>query len=915
MKSLVIANLVFLQIIIFNRYGDAQEIYKFGLITPPQFPELERAINMTMAMINNKEIASLQLGNVKLSGIFRSADIFSPYDNLRKACEIMSQGIVTLIGPLSSSATKGVQNICSPLQMPQIAPVATDPSLSSNFNYNYLLRIIAPDNFQSTAIASIVERYKWTKMSILASSTDFGINALTEFRQIASRKLWRILSFELYAIQNNSYVADIEGYLQRIKSAGSKVVILGCEGEHATQIFEAANRLGLLSRGWAWIVVDTVPSLYPTLPSYTNGIISLRYYQTETSILRSIRARYKQLYNKELQVLHYRYIDALLAFGYGIKNMKQKGITIIPTSLNCSSNPTQPWTNGAKMLQLIKESSGESTSSPINFTALGGPTYKIWDVVNLHGTTWSTVGNFTVPNQLNLDGNSIYFMDGARIIADSGSFLKGKTIVVTTIIEPPFTMIEDNPATGRNYKGYIIDMMDKLASSLNFNYTVRLVADGQYGAQTMVDGAPQWSGMVGEVERRVADIAAAPLSISPVRQQVVDFSMPYIDQGLTVLTLKTSGQTPSLFQAFLPLTGEVWLCILLSITLVAIAVTFINRFSPFDHYGKACKQIQPLYNSNQTGVSDKDYATWMIENEEDIEAFSLYNSLWYTLESFLLQGADRTPRSFSARLITAVWWLASVIITSTYTANLAAFLTVNRLQPTITSLAELSKTSAINYGVLGNSSAETFFQQSTISPYIDMKHKLKNVQSTTDGINRVVNSFQGEKYAFIGDASLLNYAKSQNCNLTTIGSFKKDSYALILSKESLFLKEINIEIFKLREEGFFEATRVKWFEATCTTTTKTTTYDPVKLESLIGVFYIIMASIGMSIVILAIEWTIAGIQDSHRRNVKVKNFSDAIRQRFRFVINNIAKDLSSRRNVEADTKQSKKGSNKIGVMV
>ena len=79
-----------------------------------------------------------------------------------------------IIGPAMSSATKGAQFACSALHMPQIAPLASDPSLVNNPSYNYLLRMLPAATAESTTIASIISHFGWTKMSILTSNTDFG---------------------------------------------------------------------------------------------------------------------------------------------------------------------------------------------------------------------------------------------------------------------------------------------------------------------------------------------------------------------------------------------------------------------------------------------------------------------------------------------------------------------------------------------------------------------------------------------------------------------------------------------------------------------------------------------------------------------------------------------------------------------
>jgi len=74
------------------------------------------------------------------------------------------------------------------------------------------------------------------------------------------------------------------------------------------------------------------------------------------------------------------------------------------------------------------------------------------------------------------------------------------------------------------------------------------------------------------------------------------------------------------------------------------------------------------------------------------------NTLWFCLSAFLQQGIDILPKSVSGRLVTSAWWLFTLIIISSYTANLAAFLTAKRMKPTIESAEDLAKQTAIQYG-------------------------------------------------------------------------------------------------------------------------------------------------------------------------------------------------------------------------
>lgn len=70
-------------------------------------------------------------------------------------------------------------------------------------------------------------------------------------------------------------------------------------------------------------------------------------------------------------------------------------------------------------------------------------------------------------------------------------------------------------------------------------------------------------------------------------------------------------------------------------------------------------------------------------------------------------------RSFSGRVIGTVWWFFVLIIISSYTANLAAFLTIERMYTPIESADDLAKQTEIRYGTLSAGSTNQFFRVST----------------------------------------------------------------------------------------------------------------------------------------------------------------------------------------------------------
>lgn len=68
------------------------------------------------------------------------------------------------------------------------------------------------------------------------------------------------------------------------------------------------------------------------------------------------------------------------------------------------------------------------------------------------------------------------------------------------------------------------------------------------------------------------------------------------------------------------------------------------------------------------------------------------------------------PKALSTRIIGGIWWFFTLIIISSYTANLAAFLTVERMDSPIDSADDLAKQTKIEYGVVKDGATMSFFK-------------------------------------------------------------------------------------------------------------------------------------------------------------------------------------------------------------
>ena len=120
---------------------------------------------------------------------------------------------------------------------------------------------------------------------------------------------------------------------------------------------------------------------------------------------------------------------------------------------------------------------------------------------------------------------------------------------------------------------------------------------------------------------QTADLAIAPLTISSMRERVIDFSKPFMSLGISIMIKKPEKQKPGVFSFMDPLSYEIWLCIIFAYLGVSVVLFLVSRFSPYEW------QIEDSVNG-PTFTND----------------FTILNSLWFSLGAFMQQGCDISPR-------------------------------------------------------------------------------------------------------------------------------------------------------------------------------------------------------------------------------------------------------------------------------
>ena len=119
-------------------------------------------------------------------------------------------------------------------------------------------------------------------------------------------------------------------------------------------------------------------------------------------------------------------------------------------------------------------------------------------------------------------------------------------------------------------------MLEQISELVGFNYVIELVPDRNYGAKNLTTG--EWNGLVKELMDGTADIAIGAMTINFAREEVIDFTKPFMNLGISILFKIPSGKPTRLFSFMNPLAVEIWLYVLAAYVMVSFTLFVMARY-------------------------------------------------------------------------------------------------------------------------------------------------------------------------------------------------------------------------------------------------------------------------------------------------------------------------------------------------
>uniref|UniRef100_A0A671XRV8 Glutamate receptor n=1 Tax=Sparus aurata TaxID=8175 RepID=A0A671XRV8_SPAAU len=429
-----------------------------------------------------------------------------------------------------------------------------------------------------------------------------------------------------------------------------------------------------------------------------------------------------------------------------------------------------------------------------------------------------------------------------------GPFLKppddAQHLRVVTLEERPFVIVElADPASGtcirdsvpcrrplngvapmkQCCKGFCIDILKRLAKIVGFTYDLYLVTNGKHGKK--IDGV--WNGMIGEVVYKRADMAIGSLTINEERSEVVDFSVPFVETGISVMVSRSNGTvSPSAFLE--PYSPAVWVMMfVMCLTVVAVTVFIFEFFSPVGYN-------RSLQTGKKAGGS----------------TFTIGKSVWLLWAIVFNNSVPvENPRGTTSKIMVLIWAFFAVIFLASYTANLAAFMIQEEYIDTVSGLSDKKfqhpeeQYPPLKFGTVPNGSTEKNIR----SNYPDM-HQYMGKYNQRGVEDAILNLKTGKLDAFIYDAAVLNYMarKDEGCKVMTIGSgkvFATTGYGIALHKNSRWKRPLDLALLQLVGDDEIEMLERLWLSGICHN-------DKIEVMS---IFYMLLVAMGLSLLVFAWE--------------------------------------------------------------
>ncbi|CAL8078688.1 unnamed protein product [Prunus armeniaca] len=675
--------------------------------------------------------------------------------------------VQAIIGPQRSAEAKFVMELGRKAKVPIISFSATSPSLSPSRS-PFFVRTAFDDSAQVKAIAAVIEAYSWLEVVLVYEDTDYGNGLIPylvdAFQEVGARVPYRSV------IPPSSNDAEIKRELGRLNSNSTRIFLVHMTASLGSKFFILANKAGMMSEGYAWIVTEGLSTFIDPVNSTTmdsmEGVLGVRPYIPMTKDLEDFHSRWKQP-NKMtagLNLFGLWAYDTVWALAMAVEkvgttsssSMKQNRSRVINLASLETSNM------GKNILETILSSKFQSLSG--NFQLVKGQlepsTFEIFNVI---GNKERIIG-YWIDQQKGLSRKLKYDNSEAEK-SDVKRRLKQPIWPGDTTDQPATKKLRIGvPMTGgfkeflkvenKNITGFAADVFFAALAKLPFP----LPHDFFYFNGTYDD-------LLYQIKAGKYDAVVADTTIVANRSLYVDFTLPYSESGVSMVVLVENNERDNIWIFLKPLSLDLWLTTGAAFIFTGFVIWVLEHRVNSEFRGPPQQQLGVIF--------------------------------WFSFSTLVFAHREKVVNNWS-RLVLIIWVFVVLILTQSYTASLASMLTVQRLRPVFTDIREI-KRNGYNIGYQKNSFIKGFlmdnlrFEESKLKAY-------ETIEDYNHALSKGTNN--GGVAAIFDEIPYLKLFIAKNCSkYTMVGpTYKTDGFGFAFPRGSPLVSYMSRAILNVTQD-------------------------------------------------------------------------------------------------------------------
>ncbi|MYD41910.1 MAG: glycine betaine/L-proline ABC transporter substrate-binding protein ProX [Acidimicrobiia bacterium] len=345
---------------------------------------------------------------------------------------------------------------------------------------------------------------------------------------------------------------------------------------------------------------------------------------------------------------------------------------------------------------------------------------------------------------------------GLGDIGDAVSAAGGRMAVAARIL-PPFVIYDD-----RSYSGFEVELAYLLAARL--------------GMEVDIHAVDTVAKQIDDIDRGVARMALGGVAITESRERLVDFSLPVLNTGLTIMAAseanRSLGDRILLFLRAITSSDLPWLLVVFGVAVLISA-----------------------------------HVMWWLERHQNADFAvpyrqGIWDSFYWSVVTMSTVGyGDKVAKGDKGRVFALIWIALGTLVFASFTASIASSLAVSELRGGIAGPSDLP---GHRVATVPQSAAVAYLSTIGVGPVL--------VQDIAEAYSLLR---AGDVDAVVFDAPVLHFHASRTGGgeVITVGpDFEQVQYGFVLSQQDAeFRERVNLALLDLIESGVYRRLHDRWF--------------------------------------------------------------------------------------------------------